>query len=105
MPAILVLLFMFTGHASALEIPVIGRTQDSRYIYGAISEERYIETLMQMKAGIDSQLISTLPATTDKSQGLKLKKISVGLGASGEIGIGPYKFGKAVKQRFVYGRQ
>jgi hypothetical protein len=104
MPAFLVLLCLSTGHLFAMDIPVIGRTTDSRYIYGAISEENYIETLTQLKAGIDSQLISTLPVNSDKSQGLKLKKISVGLGASGEIGIGPYKFGKAVKQRFVYGR-
>ncbi len=105
MPAIFVLLCLAFNPVYALDIPVIGRTTDSRYIYGAISEENYIETLTQLKAGIDSQLISTLPANSDKSPGLKLKKISVGLGASGEIGIGPYKFGKAVKQRFVYGRQ
>ena len=105
MPAFLVLLCLCISNVFATEIPVIGRTSDSRYVYGAISEENYIETLTQLKAGIDSQLISTLPENSDKSQGLKLKKISVGLGASGEIGIGPYKFGKAVKQRFVYGRQ
>jgi hypothetical protein len=103
MSAILFTLLFFTGHVLALEIPVIGRTNDSRYIYGALSEENYVETLVQLKSSFDAQLISTLPHE-EKARGLKLKKITVGLGASGEIGIGPYMFGKAVKQRFVYGR-
>ncbi len=94
------LIFIGTSHAGPIRI--IGHTRNSTYIYSEMKPEDYIETLKRTKSALDEKVVQSLKA--DQGKSWKLNKISVGLGVTGEVGIGPYKFGKSLKQRFVFTR-
>lgn len=99
----LILMTLFTGSLLAETVSIISYDGRSRAYINEISEEEYTKTLVATKLGVDQELISPLKEDSKKGP-WKLDKISVGLGATGEIGIGPYKYGVAIKQRFIYGR-
>lgn len=69
-----------------------------------VDEAVYAHTLGLLKSGIEEQILATLEASPPASQGLKLKKISVGVQASGDVGIGPWSLGATVRQRFIFER-
>jgi hypothetical protein len=99
----LLVLFALVASALAGPIKVIGLTDDSTVIIQEISSADYRRSLSTMLSEVEQQLIIPL-APKDSSGNWHLKRIVVGLGMTGEIGIGPYKIGTALKQRFVYGR-
>jgi hypothetical protein len=94
----IILTFLLVSHTTLAAIPVL--TADG--LIGEISSEEYSKTIITVKEGIDQNLVLSLK----EPQGIywKLDKISVGVGATGEIGIGPYKLGSSIKQRFLYAR-
>lgn len=98
----IVFFFLFLNVCHAGPIAIIGYTRNSSYIYAEMKPEDYIETLKRTKLALDEKVIQSL--NSDRSKNWKLNKISVGLGVTGEVGIGPYKFGKSLKQRFVFTR-
>lgn len=92
-------LFISSSHAA---ITVIGSDGETDQILGTISQEEYTQTILMTKSGLDKEIIENLNAPSHSSW--KMDKISVGVGATGEVGIGPYKFGTALKQRFIFAR-
>lgn len=69
-----------------------------------VDEKVYTQTLSLLKSGIEDQILATLEATPPAGEGLKLKKISVGVRASGDVGLGPWSLGANVRQRFIFER-
>jgi hypothetical protein len=101
---ILILIFhLSVDSALSAEIPVLGGDGKSEVILGTISKEVYVDTLVATKAAIDDRIANGLSVFPDGG-GWKLDRFSIGLGLTGEIGVGPYKFGTALKQRLMYGR-
>jgi hypothetical protein len=96
--------FLFIMSSSHAAIHVIGSNGDSEEVLGTLSQEEYSKTLLATKQGIDHEIMTALSTPESRRTKWKLRRISVGLGATGEIGIGPYKFGSAIKQRFIYAR-
>ncbi len=98
----IIIFFLFLNVCHAGPIPIIGHTRNSTYIYSEMMPEDYIEILKITKSALDEKVVQSLNAEASKNW--KLNKISIGLGVTGEVGIGPYKFGKSLKQRFVFTR-
>lgn len=96
------LFVLFVFQAQAEEIKVIGLSKRGINVRG-ISNSNYIESLFSMKKAVDHQLVDGLKSVQANSR-WKLSKFSVGLGASGEIGIGPFQIGASIKQRLFYSR-
>jgi hypothetical protein len=90
------LLVALSAHAGS--IPVFNETGE----IGSLTAQEYAKTLSAVQAGLQEKLITPLETSNDWTW--KLEKISLGLGATGEIGIGPYQLGTSVKQRFVFTR-
>ncbi len=102
MKAITILLLMSIFPAHALHVFAVKENQES--IEGEIAPENYIHSLVTIKKTLDDKVVSSLQDLPTESSVWKLQKFSLGIGLTGEIGIGPYKFGHALKQRFVYTR-
>ncbi len=96
------MIFPMASHSAPIQI--IAFDDDKEYVYGALTPEAYSETLLKTKAGLDQQIVQSLPTGTGDSEHWYLEKISIGLGVTGEVGIGPWKYGMTLKQRFVYSR-
>ncbi len=92
------------GTVIGAEIPVLSANGDSEVILGTISTEAYTETLVATKLALDHQFLREMTLATEQGDAWKLDRFSIGLGISGEIGVGPYKFGTALKQRLLYTR-
>lgn len=97
MKTLLLFLFVSTSYAA---IPVIGHEG----VLGSMSSQEYSETLVMMKETVDRDLISSAQLKSTEKALWKLSQLSIGLGLTGEVGIGPYKFGTTLKQRFIYVR-
>jgi hypothetical protein len=97
-------IFILIQNCYAGNIQIIGQTSNSKFIAPQISSDAYVQTLLLLKQGIDSQVVNGLGSLDAPAASWQLQKFSVGVGMSGEIGVGPYKFGKAIKQRFVFSR-
>lgn len=91
------------GTAHAGPIKVLGLNGNSKIIVGEMTPEIYSATLVITKQALDEQVVQGLAHYQDKA-GWQLSKISLGIAAKGTIGIGPYQFGKTLKQRFFYSR-
>jgi hypothetical protein len=100
---LIIFLVMFS-FAHAAPIRIIGHTSDSKYILREVTQKDYIETMVTIKKALEEEVVSGLSHHEDKTPHWQLQKFSIGLGATGEIGIGPFTFGKALKQRFIYTR-
>lgn len=98
--ALLLLSFSWAG-----PIPVLAVNTRSQAVVAKVDSEHYARTILLIKEALDHQLPQSLKAMDSKASSWKLQKFSVGLGVNGEIGLGPYKFGQALKQRFVYSRK
>lgn len=97
MRTLIFLSFFFITEARALEVV-------TKKGLRSIDEAVYTQTLSLLKSGIEDQILATLEASPPASQGLKLKKISVGVRASGDVGLGPWSLGANVRQRFIFER-
>jgi uncharacterized protein YpmS len=100
----ILVILIFIGNCQAAAIKVLAWDGSSEVIVDEITTEQYQRTLTLIKSALDTQIISGLANYQEQGPSWRLAKISLGLGASGEIGIGPFKFGKALKQRFIYSR-
>lgn len=69
-----------------------------------VDDAVYAQTLSLLKSGIEEQILATLEAAPPAAEGLRLKKISVGVQASGDAGLGPWSLGASVRQRFIFER-
>lgn len=99
----LLVVFALIGTAHAGPIKVLGLNGNSKIIVGEMSPEIYSETLVMTKEALDQQVVHGLANYQDKA-GWQLAKFSLGIAAKGTIGIGPFQFGKTLKQRFIYSR-
>jgi len=93
-----------TGSVHAAPIQVLTLDANAKTAIQKIDANRYIKTLVALKTSIDQQVIKGLGALRNSTGSWEMKKFSIGLGATGEIGIGPWTVGKTLKQRFVYTR-
>ncbi len=97
------MMIFFFSSLSFAGIPVLGLSDSNQIITGEISEKDYADTLKVLKNTMDQKVVIGISAIETSSQ-WQLSKFSLGLGLTGEIGIGPYKYSSALKQRFVYSR-
>lgn len=88
--------------ATAASIPVLALNEKGEFIEGQIEEKDYVQTLKAMKEAVDQKVMALDP--DDSGKKWQLSKFSVGLGLTGEIGVGPYKYSSTIKQRFFYSR-
>ncbi|HXH76481.1 MAG TPA: hypothetical protein VNJ08_16035 [Bacteriovoracaceae bacterium] len=98
------MIFALVGTCYAGPIKVLGYDGNSKMIVGEMSPDTYIETILMTKDALDKQAITGLKNFHDKGPSWQLAKVSLGLGATGEIGIGLFKFGKSLRHRFVYSK-
>lgn len=98
---VLILTSIATCRADA--IPMIGVKENSTVVIQHVPTDHYIKSLKATKEALDSQLMQGLSAHQDKGV-WKLHKVVIGLGVQGEIGFGPFRIGKYLKQRFGYTR-
>jgi hypothetical protein len=104
LPALLLLLLMMVkAHAHAL--PVLALNERGKYHAVEMSLKEYTESLQALKQAFDQQLQTSAGRPASGNPYWQLHKISFGLAVTGEIGIGPYRYGKALKQRLIYGRR
>jgi len=85
-------------------IPVLALRDNHEVVTGEISESHYIETIKTLKETMDQKVVVGISAIDSNDPGWKLSRFSLGMGLTGEIGIGPYKYSGAIKQRFIYSR-
>ena len=83
---------------------VIGVSERGDLHEEEMNKKDYQNLLIHTKTAMDQMVEKNLSSFDDKGQGWQLDKISIGIGTAGEFGVGPYKFGKTLKQRFVYTR-
>lgn len=98
---LIVFVLMTSSYAG---IPVLAVNDNDEVITGEISESQYIETMKTLKETMDQKVVIGISALEADDSGWKLSKFSLGLGLTGEIGVGPWKYSSALKQRFVYSR-
>ncbi len=104
MPWLLMMIFLFITTASADTIPVLAMNDQNVLITGEISNSDYTESLKILKETMDKKVVEGISVLEQSGQGWQLSKFSLGLGLTGEIGAGPYKYSSTLKQRFVYSR-
>jgi hypothetical protein len=92
------LLLLLISSSSFAAIPVVA----PEGVIGSITSAEYSETLVTLKDSVDRDLISNVQVNNTNKW--KLSQIWVGLGLTGEIGIGPFKLGTTLKQRFLFVR-
>lgn len=98
------MIFLFITTASAGSIPVLALNDQGVLVTGDISSSDYIESLKVLKETMDKKVVTGISVMESDGTGWQLSKFSLGLGLTGEIGIGPYKYSSTLKQRFVYSR-
>lgn len=103
MKSLLVLLIIFASEAHA-GIPVLGINSNNEVISGEISEKDYSDTLKILKQSLDEKVLPSVSAAEAPEALWKLSKFSLGLGLTGEVGVGPFKYSSALKHRFIYSR-
>lgn len=89
--------------ANAQTLKIIG-WQDGKEIIQNLSSENYLKVLNQTEEQFDRLISQELSDLENKRLGYKLSTICLGIGASGEIGLGPWKVGTGFRQRFYYKR-
>ncbi len=82
-------------------IPIIGLDDDGNEQINSISEKEYTK-IISLQAGVagaaaEDQLLTVMDLST-----LSLHGILVGLGAQGNVGIGPFQVGTGVNQQFYF---
>ncbi len=97
------MMILLSSLLSFAGIPVLGMSDTNQVITGEISEKDYADTLKVLKDTMDQKVVVGISAIETSSH-WQLSKFSLGLGLTGEVGIGPYKYSSALKQRFVYSR-
>ncbi|MES2526453.1 MAG: hypothetical protein V4598_05175 [Bdellovibrionota bacterium] len=104
MPWFMMMIFTLITTASAFAIPVLALNDQNVLISGEISTTDYIESLRVLKETMDQKVVTGISILERDGQGWQLSKFSLGLGLTGEIGVGPFKYSSTLKQRFVYSR-
>jgi hypothetical protein len=69
-----------------------------------ISSSDYSKMLNQTKAQVSQLVVESFDGVQLRAFNYSLKTIVFGIGASGEIGLGPWKFGTGFRQRFYFKR-
>lgn len=100
----LLVLFISLGSVAHAGIPVLGVGSRDEVFTGEISEKDYSETLKILKQSLDDKVLPSITVSETPEAKWKLRKFSLGLGLTGEVGIGPYKYSSALKHRFIYSR-
>lgn len=98
----MILLVLMTS--SFAGIPVLGMNAENEVITGEITEKDYSESLKILKGALDEKIVQSINLPESTESEWKLSKFSLGLGLTGEVGIGPYKYSSALKHRFIYSR-
>ena len=99
-----ILILFITLGTSFAGIPVLGINTNDEVITGEISEKDYSETLRVLKSTMDDKIVQTLSAPETAETHWQMNKFSLGLGLTGEVGAGPFKYSGVLKQRFIYSR-
>ncbi|HXH76484.1 MAG TPA: hypothetical protein VNJ08_16050 [Bacteriovoracaceae bacterium] len=100
----IIMILAMVGTCNAASIKVLGIDGNSKIVMGEMRPDIYVETIFLTKNALDQQAISGLENFKDKGPSWRLSRISMSVGVTGEVGFGPFKYGKSLKQRFVYTR-
>lgn len=100
---ILLTCFLLLVSLPGYSIRVLDRKGNSVTVQN-ITSRQYTEAIIQSKLAMDTQVVEKLSPSALEGKSWKLKKFSLGVGTSGEVGIGPFKVGKSFRQRFNYSR-
>ena len=93
------------NEVKASEITYLGLTESGLELSHAFEGKEYEQHLTESFLALDSivdQQLSTQLALPERK--FKLSQIVLGLGANGEIGIGPFKLGAGIRHRSYYKR-
>jgi len=91
----LLILFSFEAYS---DIPIIGIDHNGREIDQVISKEVFVS---DMEKSLHASF-ELLPEKENLFGNFFLEKVSIGFGAHGEIGFGPFKIGGAIRHRYFY---
>lgn len=80
------------------DIPIVGIDENGFEIDQSISEDSF---LLNMDKSLNASL-ELLPQKENLPGNFVLEKISIGFGAHGEIGLGPFKIGGTIRHRYLY---
>ena len=98
----IIILLLIACPVYSQEIYFYALSPKGKMIRSHISSEQYKENLKSTVLAVQN-----LIPNFDEQLTLgvwKLKTISIGVGSSGEIGLGPFKLGGGIRQRFYFGR-
>lgn len=94
-----------TQGVNASEILLLGVNDKGEEVQRELKADDYSNHLSKTLIAINNSVLERLPVEVEKSQnGYKLNKVSIGLGMSGEFGLGPWTLGAAVKHRIIFKR-
>lgn len=100
---ILGMILTISFSTQAQELNVIG-WQNGNEIVEKLSTKKYQKLLKQTENALGELIESEFNDLDNKSFSYKLSTICFGIGASGEVGLGPWKIGTGFRQRFYYKR-
>lgn len=102
---ILAVLICTVNQAYAGEITYLGVSENGQELSQSLNEKEFEQhldlTLSALESIAEQQVSTQAEATSNK---FRLSQIVLGLGASGEIGIGPFKLGAGIRHRTYYKR-
>lgn len=106
MRLVLIMSLLCAGlNAFANEVTFLGTNDAGEEMTSAISTTDYEKHLTQTFDTLDATIEQKMPVAVMESKGpLRLKMIVLGLGANGEIGIGPFKVGAGIRHRAFFRR-
>lgn len=93
------------NEVKASEITYLGVSENGQELSQSFDEKEYEQhlaaTLIALDGIVDQQVSTQMVMASGK---FKLSQIVLGLGANGEIGIGPFKLGAGIRHRAYYKR-
>lgn len=101
---LLAVLICTWSEVRADEITYLGLSGDGLELSHAFNEKEYEQHLTETFGALDSVVEQESSKLTIADGKFRLSQIVLGLGASGEIGIGPFKLGAGIRHRTYYKR-
>lgn len=98
-------LLCFGLNARANGVTFLGTTDSGEEMVSTLDVNEYEKHLSQTLSTMDATIEQKMsPAVMEGRGPLRLKMIVLGLGANGEIGIGPFKMGAGIRHRAFFRR-
>ena len=82
---------------------IFGVDNNNQLQSASMSKEDYQQYFKQTLKTIDGEVSNAIEVAT-ANPSWKLTYVSVGIGAKGDIGLGPFKVGAGIRKRFIFKR-